>query len=260
MRAFRRGCARALLRGFGLGFATGAGAGISTGTKTPGSGMSACFPRCGRSHSARQQLPLDDAVDARHLRGTVGVEAGARAVRGIAADDGVAVRLGDRQQGLDRVGRFLKVIEQAQDRAHQQLPFRCAPVLRRDREAANGDMPVHRNAVPAEPIPFVFNDTSAGPMRSAPAHHLEPAPEAGFALIPCDPSTTPKEGTMQPNTNSLPLFNAPAVMVPPAAMPFVFEGAEVRVVMRDGAPWFVLADVCRVLSIGNAVRYREAVG
>jgi prophage antirepressor-like protein len=34
-------------------------------------------------------------------------------------------------------------------------------------------------------------------------------------------------------------------------MPFVFEGAEVRVVMRDGAPWFVLADVCAVLGIAN---------
>ncbi|GGJ05036.1 hypothetical protein GCM10011320_09940 [Neoroseomonas lacus] len=37
--------------------------------------------------------------------------------------------------------------------------------------------------------------------------------------------------------SALPLVNAPAVMAPPAAMPFVFEGAEVRVVMRDGAPW-----------------------
>ena len=43
-------------------------------------------------------------------------------------------------------------------------------------------------------------------------------------------------------------------MAPPAAMPFVFEGAEVRVVMRDGAPWFVLADVCRVLEIAEAHR------
>jgi anti-repressor protein len=31
-----------------------------------------------------------------------------------------------------------------------------------------------------------------------------------------------------------------------------FEGAAVRVIMRTGAPWFVLADVCRVLGIGNS--------
>ncbi|MEN2980965.1 Bro-N domain-containing protein [Tistrella bauzanensis] len=34
-------------------------------------------------------------------------------------------------------------------------------------------------------------------------------------------------------------------------MPFEFEGCAVRVVLRDGEPWFVLVDVCRVLSIGN---------
>ncbi|MFC3227312.1 phage antirepressor [Marinibaculum pumilum] len=32
---------------------------------------------------------------------------------------------------------------------------------------------------------------------------------------------------------------------------FGFEGWGVRVVIRDGEPWFVLADVCRVLEIGN---------
>jgi anti-repressor protein len=32
---------------------------------------------------------------------------------------------------------------------------------------------------------------------------------------------------------------------------FSFEGAPVRIVMRDGEPWFVLADVCAVLGIGN---------
>ncbi len=35
-------------------------------------------------------------------------------------------------------------------------------------------------------------------------------------------------------------------------VPFDFEGEPVRVVMRDGEPWFVLADVCRVLEIGNS--------
>lgn len=34
-------------------------------------------------------------------------------------------------------------------------------------------------------------------------------------------------------------------------IPFSFEGAEVRVIERNGEPWFVLADVCRVLEIGN---------
>lgn len=34
--------------------------------------------------------------------------------------------------------------------------------------------------------------------------------------------------------------------------PFLFEGESlVRVVARDGSPWFVLADVCRVLEITN---------
>lgn len=32
---------------------------------------------------------------------------------------------------------------------------------------------------------------------------------------------------------------------------FSFEDQAVRVIDRDGAPWFVLADVCRVLEIGN---------
>lgn len=33
-------------------------------------------------------------------------------------------------------------------------------------------------------------------------------------------------------------------------VPFSFESSEVRVIPRDGEPWFVLADVCRVLEIG----------
>lgn len=33
--------------------------------------------------------------------------------------------------------------------------------------------------------------------------------------------------------------------------PFSFDGRKVRVVVRDGRPWFVLADVCRVLGIKN---------
>jgi prophage antirepressor-like protein len=33
--------------------------------------------------------------------------------------------------------------------------------------------------------------------------------------------------------------------------PFAFKGNEVRLVMRDGKPWFVLADVCRALDLEN---------
>lgn len=36
-----------------------------------------------------------------------------------------------------------------------------------------------------------------------------------------------------------------------AIIPFDFETNAVRVVMRDDAPWFVAADVCRVLEISN---------
>lgn len=34
-------------------------------------------------------------------------------------------------------------------------------------------------------------------------------------------------------------------------IPFSFDGHSVRVLERSGAPWFVLADVCHVLDIGN---------
>ena len=34
-------------------------------------------------------------------------------------------------------------------------------------------------------------------------------------------------------------------------VPFEFEGAAVRIIKTDGEPWFVLADVCKVLDIGN---------
>jgi prophage antirepressor-like protein len=42
--------------------------------------------------------------------------------------------------------------------------------------------------------------------------------------------------------------------------PFLFEGeAMVRVVDRDSAPWFVVADVCRVLEIKNPTQAAEAL-
>lgn len=34
-------------------------------------------------------------------------------------------------------------------------------------------------------------------------------------------------------------------------IPFYFDGHSVRVIDRSGSPWFVLADVCHVLEIGN---------
>jgi prophage antirepressor-like protein len=34
-------------------------------------------------------------------------------------------------------------------------------------------------------------------------------------------------------------------------VPFDFEDKPVRVICREGEPWFVLADVCRVLEMGN---------
>jgi prophage antirepressor-like protein len=34
-------------------------------------------------------------------------------------------------------------------------------------------------------------------------------------------------------------------------VPFQFEAQEVRAIERDGDPWFILVDVCRVLGIGN---------
>jgi len=37
-------------------------------------------------------------------------------------------------------------------------------------------------------------------------------------------------------------------------VPFSFESHDVRVVMRDGQPWWVLTDVCRVLEIVNPAR------
>lgn len=36
-----------------------------------------------------------------------------------------------------------------------------------------------------------------------------------------------------------------------ALVPFEFEGAQVRVIHIDGAPWFVAADVCKVLGIND---------
>jgi anti-repressor protein len=38
---------------------------------------------------------------------------------------------------------------------------------------------------------------------------------------------------------------------------YIFEGAAVRVITRDGEPWFVLVDICKVLEIRNS---REAAG
>jgi prophage antirepressor-like protein len=38
---------------------------------------------------------------------------------------------------------------------------------------------------------------------------------------------------------------------------FVYSGAEVRTVQKDGAPWFVLKDVCQVLDLGSPHKVAE---
>lgn len=42
-----------------------------------------------------------------------------------------------------------------------------------------------------------------------------------------------------------------------ALMPFVYGDATVRTLVIDGEPWFVLADLCRVLGLGTTARVRE---
>lgn len=37
-----------------------------------------------------------------------------------------------------------------------------------------------------------------------------------------------------------------------SVIPFQFEGEGIRVIDKSGDPWFVLADVCRVLEVGNS--------
>lgn len=54
--------------------------------------------------------------------------------------------------------------------------------------------------------------------------------------------STQKETTMSTATPS-PVQNAPQL--------FDFKGAEVRTITQNGEPWFVLADVCKVLEIAN---------
>ena len=57
-------------------------------------------------------------------------------------------------------------------------------------------------------------------------------------------------------------------------IPFAFEQHRIRIITRDGAPWFVLTDLCEVLEIANvgnaaarlkdsekdAVRVADAIG
>jgi anti-repressor protein len=42
-----------------------------------------------------------------------------------------------------------------------------------------------------------------------------------------------------------------------AVIPFTFETSEVRVVDRDGDPWWVLADVCHPLELGSPHKVAE---
>lgn len=41
---------------------------------------------------------------------------------------------------------------------------------------------------------------------------------------------------------------------------FVFNGSNVRVVEKDGEPWFVLNDVCTVLELSNPRMVKERLG
>jgi prophage antirepressor-like protein len=58
--------------------------------------------------------------------------------------------------------------------------------------------------------------------------------------VGCDDKAKPSAADLVPATPQ------------PSVVPFSFDGAAVRVVMRDGEPWFVLADVCKVLDISNS--------
>lgn len=44
-----------------------------------------------------------------------------------------------------------------------------------------------------------------------------------------------------------------------ALVPFTYEGQQVRTVTMDGAPWFVLADLCAVLGIANPSDIRKRI-
>lgn len=65
------------------------------------------------------------------------------------------------------------------------------------------------------------------------------------------PVTLPP-ATLTPDTQS-PATQSPLMMenAMSALVPFQFEEHAVRVHHRDGQPWFVLADICRVLDIAN---------
>lgn len=41
--------------------------------------------------------------------------------------------------------------------------------------------------------------------------------------------------------------------------PFNFHGSEVRTILRDGEPWFIAADVCRVLELSNTSKACESL-
>ena len=42
-------------------------------------------------------------------------------------------------------------------------------------------------------------------------------------------------------------------------IPFEYSGQQVRVIDRDGEPWFVLADLCKVLELSNPTMVAERV-
>jgi prophage antirepressor-like protein len=63
----------------------------------------------------------------------------------------------------------------------------------------------------------------------------------------------------EPSSSEVP-FNEGASAVNSALHPFLFEGEfVVRTVLIDGSPWFVAADVCRILGIKNAAQALESL-
>lgn len=78
------------------------------------------------------------------------------------------------------------------------------------------------------------------------------APLRIIAQGPEDPPA-PLLALPAPELQTRPVESTGSVLPTPSAglMPFSFGDRPVRAITRDGAPWVVLADVCRVLEIGN---------
>jgi prophage antirepressor-like protein len=65
--------------------------------------------------------------------------------------------------------------------------------------------------------------------------------------------TKSHEVTKMQDQSTLPLF-AGVQKTPTDSTNFVFEGMAVRVIVKDGEPWFVLADACRILEYSDSAQ------